>query len=293
MKITVIGTGLIGGSMALDLKKRRFTSHVVGVDQNNEHLEKALELGIIDERAEMNDAIADAELVIIAVPVDKAPEILEQVLDNISPGQTVMDVGSIKANICNRVAQHPKRDQFVATHPIAGTEYSGPDAAHYYLFDGKVNIITDKAASSPDSLSVVEKLFKTLKMNTIYMDAAEHDRHIAYVSHLSHITSFTLGLTVLELEKDEKSIFNMAGSGFASTVRLAKSSPDMWAPIFQENKDNLTDAIDAYIEKLNQLKKQIESGSSEATHHTISEANQITRILEGIELKNQAATIKK
>lgn len=293
MKITVIGTGLIGGSMALDLKKRRFTSHVVGVDQNNEHLEKALELGIIDERAEMNDAIADAELVIIAVPVDKAPEILEQVLDNISPGQTVMDVGSIKANICNRVAQHPKRDQFVATHPIAGTEYSGPDAAHYYLFDGKVNIITDKAASSPDSLSVVEKLFNTLKMNTIYMDAAEHDRHIAYVSHLSHITSFTLGLTVLELEKDEKSIFNMAGSGFASTVRLAKSSPDMWAPIFQENKDNLTDAIDAYIEKLNQLKKQIESGSSEATHHTISEANQITRILEGIELKNQAATIKK
>lgn len=293
MKITVIGTGLIGGSMALDLKKRRFTSHVVGVDQNNEHLEKALELGIIDERAEMNDAIADAELVIIAVPVDKAPEILEQVLDNISPGQTVMDVGSIKANICNRVAQHPKRDQFVATHPIAGTEYSGPDAAHYYLFDGKVNIITDKEASSPDSLSVVEKLFKALKMNTIYMDAAEHDRHIAYVSHLSHITSFTLGLTVLELEKDEKSIFNMAGSGFASTVRLAKSSPDMWAPIFQENKNNLTDAIDAYIEKLNQLKKQIESGSSEATHHTISEANQITRILEGIELKNQAATIKK
>jgi len=293
MKITVIGTGLIGGSMALDLKKRRFTSHVVGVDQNNEHLEKALELGIIDERTEMNNAIADAELVIIAVPVDKAPEILEQVLDNISPGQTVMDVGSIKANICNRVAQHSNRDQFVATHPIAGTEYSGPDAAHYYLFDGKVNIIADKEASSPDSLSVVEKLFKTLKMNTIYMDAAEHDRHIAYVSHLSHITSFTLGLTVLELEKDEKSIFNMAGSGFASTVRLAKSSPDMWAPIFQENKDNLTDAIDAYIEKLNQLKKQIESGSSEATHHTISEANQITRILEGIELKNQAATIKK
>lgn len=293
MIITVIGTGLIGGSMALDLKKRRFTSHVVGVDQNNEHLEKALELGIIDERAKMNNAIADAELVIIAVPVDKAPEILEQVLDNISPGQTVMDVGSIKANICNRVAQHPNRDQFVATHPIAGTEYSGPDAAHYYLFDGKVNIITDKEASSPDSLSVVEKLFKTLKMNTIYMDAAEHDRHIAYVSHLSHITSFTLGLTVLELEKDEKSIFNMAGSGFASTVRLAKSSPDMWAPIFQENKDNLTDAIDAYIEKLNQLKKQIESSSTEATHHTISEANQITRILEGIELKNQAATIKK
>lgn len=293
MKITIVGTGLIGGSMALDLKKRRFTSHIVGVDQNNEHLEKALELGIIDEWAEMNDAIADAELVIIAVPVDKAPEILEHVLDNISPGQTVMDVGSIKANICNRVAHHPNRDQFVATHPIAGTEYSGPDAAHYYLFDGKVNIITDKEASSPNSLSVVEKLFKTLKMNTIYMDAAEHDRHIAYVSHLSHITSFTLGLTVLELEKDEKSIFNMAGSGFASTVRLAKSSPDMWAPIFQENKDNLTDAIDAYIEKLNQLKKQIESGSTEATHHTISEANQITRILEGIELKNQAATIKK
>ncbi len=293
MKITIIGTGLIGGSMALDLKKRRFATHIIGVDQSDEHLEKALELGIIDEKAELIDGITGAELIIIVVPVDKAPEILEQVLDNIMPNQTVMDVGSIKANICNHVAQHPNRSQFVATHPIAGTEYSGPDAAHYYLFDGKVNIITDKGACTPESLAVVEKVFKTLKMNTIYMDAAEHDRHIAYVSHLSHITSFTLGLTVLELEKDEKSIFNMAGSGFASTVRLAKSSPDMWAPIFNENKENLTSAIDAYIEKLNQLKADIESGSKEATHQTISNANQIKRILDGIELKNQAATIKK
>ena len=245
------------------------------------------------KKSNLKKALADTALIIISVPVDKAPEILNEVLDNIKPGQTVMDVGSIKANICNHISGHPNRSQFVASHPIAGTEYSGPDAAHYYLFDGKVNIITDKGASDEESLSVVEKLFKTLKMNTIYMDAEEHDRHIAYVSHLSHITSFTLGLTVLDLEKDEKSIFNMAGSGFESTVRLAKSSPDMWAPIFNENKNNLTDAIDAYIEKLNQLKQRIEAGDTNGTHQTITEANQIKRILDGIELKNQEATIKK
>ena len=293
MKITVIGTGLIGGSMALDLKKRRLTSHVFGVDKNATHLEKAIELGIIDEKSNLIEALDKTELIIISVPVDTAPDILKQVLDLIKPGQTVMDVGSIKGNICSHIAEHPNRKQFVACHPIAGTEYSGPEAAHYYLFDGKVNIITDKEHSDKSSLEIVEKVFKTLKMDTIYMGAEEHDRHIAYVSHLSHITSFTLGLTVLELEKDEKSIFNMAGSGFASTVRLAKSSPDMWAPIFKENKENLTNAIDAYIDKLNQLKKSIESGNMQDTHQTITEANQIERILEGIELKNQAATIKK
>ncbi len=273
MIVTVIGTGLIGGSMALDLKKRRLATTVFGVDKNSIHLAKALEIGIIDEAKSLEESVPSSDLVILSIPVDHAPEVLKSVLDNIKPEATVIDVGSIKQNICTAVAGHKNRSQFVACHPIAGTEFSGPDAAHYYLFDGKVNIICDGDHSSASALATAEKVFETLKMKTIKMDAAEHDRHIAYVSHLSHITSFTLGLTVLDIEKDEKSIFNMAGSGFASTVRLANSSANMWAPIFHENKENLVTAIDAYVDKLNALKTMIQQNEIEKTHEQIPKAN--------------------
>ncbi|MEQ8475311.1 prephenate dehydrogenase [Fulvivirga sp.] len=291
MIVTVIGTGLIGGSMALDLKKRRLATTVLGVDKNSIHLAKALEVGIIDEAKSLEEAVPSSDLVILAIPVDHAPEVLTAVLDNIKPEATVIDVGSIKQNICSAVANHKNRSQFVACHPIAGTEFSGPDAAHYYLFDGKVNIICDADHSSASSLATAEKVFETLKMKIIKMDAAEHDRHIAYVSHLSHITSFTLGLTVLDIEKDEKSIFNMAGSGFASTVRLANSSANMWAPIFHENKENLVTAIDAYVGKLNALKQMIQQDELHKTHEHIASANEIKRILDGIELKGQEAAL--
>ncbi|MEQ8245605.1 prephenate dehydrogenase [Fulvivirga sp.] len=291
MIVTVIGTGLIGGSMALDLKKRRLATTVWGVDKNSIHLAKALEVGIIDEAKSLEEAVPSSDLIILAIPVDHAPEVLIAVLDNIKPEATVIDVGSIKQNICSAVVNHKNRSQFVACHPIAGTEFSGPDAAHYYLFDGKVNIICDADHSSASSLATAEKVFETLKMKTIKMDAAEHDRHIAYVSHLSHITSFTLGLTVLDIEKDEKSIFNMAGSGFASTVRLANSSANMWAPIFHENKENLVTAIDAYVGKLNALKQMIQQDELHKTHEHIASANEIKRILDGIELKGQEAAL--
>ena len=291
MIVTVIGTGLIGGSMALDLKKRKLATKVFGVDKNEEHLEKALEVGIIDEAKSLNEAVSVSDLIILAIPVDNAPDILTQVLDSIKPEATVIDVGSIKSNICAIADTHEKRSQFVACHPIAGTEFSGPDAAHYYLFDNKVNIICDALKSSKNAIATAEKVFLSLKMKTIQMEAAEHDRHIAYVSHLSHITSFTLGLTVLDIEKDEKSIFNMAGSGFASTVRLAKSSANMWAPIFHENKANIVTAIDAYMEKLNALKIMIQQNELDKTHDHIDSANEIKRILDGIELKGQEATL--
>ncbi|MTI22109.1 prephenate dehydrogenase [Fulvivirga sp. RKSG066] len=291
MIITVIGTGLIGGSMALDLKKRNIAQQIIGVDSNTEHIAKALELGIIDEVLDLKESAQKADLVIIAVPVDQAPSLLKEVLDHIKENAIVLDVGSIKANICKVADAHEKRSQFVACHPIAGTEYSGPEAAHYYLFDGKINIMTDVDKSSKSALKTATEVFEALKMKNIHMEAEEHDRHIAYVSHLSHITSFTLGLTVLDIEKDEKSIFNMAGSGFASTVRLAKSSPAMWTPIFNENKENLTSAIDSFIDKLNDLKQMIESGNTGETYRAIEESNQIKRILDGIELKNQAATL--
>jgi len=291
MTVAVIGTGLIGGSMALDLKKRRATNKIIGVDNNTEHIAKALELGIIDEAKDLKEAVSDSDLVIIAIPVDQAPSVLQKVLDVARPSTVVIDVGSIKGNICTAVDDHPNRRQFVACHPIAGTEFSGPEAAHYYLFDGKINIITDPQKSSEKALTTAREVFDTLKMKTIDMNSEEHDRHIAYVSHLSHITSFTLGLTVLDIEKDEKSIFNMAGSGFASTVRLAKSSPDMWTPIFKENSVNLVSSIDAFIDKLNGLKQMIEAGDEVGTHKAIAASNEIKRILDGIELKNQEATL--
>jgi len=291
MIVTVIGTGLIGGSMALDLKKRKKASKVIGVDKSEAHLEKAKEMGIIDEAHSLDEAIPVSDLIIIAIPVDNAPAILTQVLDMAKRGATVLDVGSIKSNICATADQHEKRGQFVACHPMAGTEFSGPEAAHYYLFDGKANVICDSDKSDEASLKAVQGIFDTLKMNTIYMNATEHDRHIAYVSHLSHISSFTLGLTVLDIEKDEQSIFNMASTGFASTVRLAKSSADMWTPIFHENKDNLVTAIDAYMDKLKAFKEMIQEGKQDKTHGNISNANEIKRILEGIELRGKEAAL--
>ncbi len=288
MIATVIGIGLIGGSMGLDLRKAGMVSKIIGVDRNADHLAEAVSLGIIDEFADLADAIEQSDLILIAIPVDAARQLLPEVLDLIKEGQTVIDLGSSKAGICAVAKDHPKRQQYVACHPIAGTEFSGPSAAFHGLYDGKVNIICNKEESSEQAVAVAQKVFEAVGMNIIYMDAEEHDRHIAYVSHLSHVTSFTLGLTVLDIEKDEKNIFNMAGSGFASTVRLAKSSADMWAPIFEQNSENLLEAMDAYIEKLQLFREVIKEKKTDQAHQLIKSGNEIKRILEGIELKNKA-----
>jgi prephenate dehydrogenase len=285
MVIGIVGIGLIGGSMALALKERGFATSVIGVDNNPEHLEKARSLGIIDSSMTLADAAKNSDIVIIATPVNVAPDILGEVLDIIDDSTVVIDVGSTKESIYKKAANHPRRDQFVACHPIAGTEYTGPEAAFSQLFDEKVTIICNSNENSQQALNIVQDLFSCLKMKEIQMDAIEHDRHIAFVSHLSHITSFTLGLTVLDIEKDEKSIFNMAGSGFASTVRLAKSSPEMWVPIFQQNSKNLSVALGAYIEKLKDFKKVIDQADTDGAYHMINEANKIRRILNGIEEK--------
>lgn len=288
MIATVIGIGLIGGSMALDLRKAGMVSKIIGVDRNADHLAEAVSLGIIDEFADLADAIEQSDLILIAIPVDAARQLLPEVLDLLQEGQTVIDLGSSKAGICAVAKDHRKRKQYVACHPIAGTEFSGPSAAFHGLYADKVNIICNKEESSNEAVAVAQKVFEAVGMNIIYMDADEHDRHIAYVSHLSHVTSFTLGLTVLDIEKDEKNIFNMAGSGFASTVRLAKSSADMWAPIFEQNSENLLEAMDAYIEKLQLFREVIKEKKTDQAHQLIKSGNEIKRILEGIELKNKA-----
>ena len=230
-KIAIIGLGLIGGSLALELKKNSWAT-IYGIDKNPEHLNKALELGIIYQKAGL-EIIPEMDVVIIAVPVDIIPDLSVSVLDLIGESTLVFDVGSTKSAVCDAIRNHKRRENFVALHPIAGTEFSGPDAAIYDLFTNKVNIICERELSSSAMVDRAINIFENLKMKNVFMESAtQHDTHIAYVSHLSHISSFMLGKTVLEIEKDEKNIFNMAGSGFASTVRLAKSNPETWTPIF-------------------------------------------------------------
>ena len=238
MKVYVIGIGLIGGSMALDIQALHKDAVIIGVDADENHLEQAIELGIIHQKAELKDVI-DADFVIMAVPVDIALGLLPKILDTISDDTLVFEVGSTKSPICEAVANHPKRRNFLATHPIAGTEFSGPMAAIRNLFVDKTNIICEVEKTTFKLQEKGLKLFKDLGMRIRYMEPKSHDKHIAYVSHLSHISSFMLGKTVIEKEKDEKDIFDMAGSGFESTVRLAKSSPAMWTPIFKQNKKQI------------------------------------------------------
>jgi len=280
-KIAVIGLGLIGGSLALELKKLSWAT-IYGIDNNDKHLQKALDLGIIYEKATL-DIVKDVDVVIIAVPVNAIPSVAKQVLDLIDDKTLVFDVGSTKKAICETLKKHPKRKNFVALHPISGTEFSGPDGAIYNLFTDKVNIICEQNLSSKKMIDRTISLFNKIKMRTVFMDSAEqHDKHIAYVSHLSHISSFMLGKTVLEIEKDEKSIFDMAGSGFESTVRLAKSNPQTWTPIFLQNKENILKSLNEYIKNLETFKQLIETEASEEVFTVMEETNRIKNILAGI-----------
>jgi prephenate dehydrogenase len=291
MKTSIIGLGLIGGSMAIDLKKAGIATNIVGVDNNSGNAARALELNLVDTVGSLEDALQEAELVIIAIPVNAVGKLLPQVLDLINENTTVIDAGSTKNMICRTVAKHPRRNLFVAAHPIAGTENSGPDAAFSGLFLNKTNIICEKEKSSPSALATAEKVFEALGMNTIFMESEEHDKHVAYVSHLSHVSSFLLGQTVLDIEKDEKNIFALAGSGFASTVRLAKSSPEMWAPIFEQNLDYLSQALQEYIMHLQKFHYHLLKRDTKELHRIMSNANEIRRVLEGIELKQRSAIV--
>lgn len=277
--VTIVGLGLIGGSFALALKKTGLAEKLIGVDTNTNHQIEALELGIVDEIDNLKEAVLRSDLVVLAIPINVAQKVLPEILDYIPTETIVMDMGSTKAGICERVKNHPNRKNFVATHPIAGTENSGPKAAFAELFLNKVSIICDPENSATSAVKKVKKIYQNLWTNVSMMTAEAHDEHIAYVSHLSHITSFALGQTVLNIEKNEKAIFDMAGSGFESTVRLAKSSPDMWTPIFIQNRENLLNAIDAYEEQIKNMRRMIEEANPENIHQYLSNTNDIRRIL--------------
>ena len=285
--VGIIGLGLMGGSAALRLRQSGNYKSIRGYDHNMDHALKAAELGIVDEVLSLEELIKNSDIILLAIPVDSAVSILPQILEAISPDQLVIDFGSTKEKIGDAVEDHIRRANYVACHPIAGTEHSGPTAAFGELFKDKVNIICDSQLSSKWALGMAEDMMETLGMRNKYMSRRDHDRHIAYVSHLSHISSFMLGKTVLEVEKDEKNIFDMAGSGFASTVRLAKSSPEMWAPIFSENSENIVDVLDAYIGNLQEMKQQIVEKNKTALKTVMQDVNRIRPVLDGETIKQE------
>jgi prephenate dehydrogenase len=277
-KIAIVGVGLIGGSLALQLNEKGLASTITGVDNDPGHAAKALELGLVDGMAPLDEAIAQSDVVILAIPVDTIVDLLPFVLDKIE-GQILIDLGSTKAALVNNVKDHPKRGRYVAAHPMWGTEYSGPTAAVRGAFENKAVVICDADDSDEDAVNWTRNMFRKIGMHLLEMDAEDHDLHAAYVSHISHITSFALANTVLEKEREDQAIFEMASAGFESTVRLAKSNPAMWVPILMQNRENVLDVLNEHISQLRKFKSCLEKENYEFLRELMEDANRIRRII--------------
>jgi prephenate dehydrogenase len=280
MVIAVIGIGLIGGSLAVDLRKRKFADRIIGVDTNVSHQNIALLCGLVDEIDTLENAVDKSDLIILTTPVNTNCKMLPVILDRIAgTSKVVTDMGSTKASIAEASKDHPARGRYVAAHPMAGTEFSGPLAAIGKLFDYKNAVICDKDLSDSDALTLVEKMLDTLNMHKVYMNSTDHDVHVAYISHISHITSFSLALCVLDKEHEEENILSIASAGFESTVRLAKSNGETWAPIFVENSQPILEVMDTYIDKMNEFRKMILEKDINGLKNLMEEANKIRKIL--------------
>lgn len=277
-KIAIVGVGLIGGSLAIQLHERKLSSKLIGVDANEEHAKKALELELVDETLSLDEAVQQSDVIVLAVPVDTMVSLLPIILNKIDD-QVVLDLGSTKSQLIEAIKNHPKRGRYVATHPMWGTEYSGPQAAVRGAYENKAVIICNAEESDTDALEWVKHMYKKIGMHLLEMEAKAHDLHAAYVSHISHITSFALANTVLEKEKEEQAIFELASAGFESTVRLAKSNPAMWVPIFMQNKENVLDVLKEHIAQLQRFKESIEKDDNEYLMRLIEKANKIKRII--------------
>lgn len=282
-KIGIIGLGLIGGSMAIDLRRKGFAQSILGMDADPVNAAAAEKIGLVDRIVSFEECVDQSDIIILSVPVDAALKLLPMVLDRFeqtdAKDKLVMDVCSTKENLSRSVRYHARRKMYVASHPMSGTEYSGPWAALPGLFDGRAGIICDSEESDRKAVRVVEDIYTTLNMRVIYMNSSNHDVHTAYISHVSHVISFALAQTVLEKEKDEKHIFDLASGGFSSTVRLAKSGADMWAPILLQNSDNVLRVLDTYMEMLQNYRNAIADGDEEAVRELINDANRIKRII--------------
>ncbi|MDM1049798.1 prephenate dehydrogenase [Sphingobacterium hotanense] len=278
MNIAIVGVGLIGGSIGIRLKETKFCEKLVGVERNETNQKKALQLGLVDEIQSLEEALKSCKVLILTVPVDAIMGILPGILDKVSD-QVIIDMGSTKSNILHLIQDHPNRGRYVAAHPMAGTEYSGPEAAIPNLFKDKMMVYVEAFKSDEDAFEIADSITDQLEMQTSFMNAEEHDMHTAYVSHISHLTSFALALTVLEKEKSQGRIFELAGSGFQSTVRLAKSSPDMWTPIFKQNRANVLEVLEEHIKQLQHIYDKIEKEDYDAVHKWIKKSNKIKRII--------------
>lgn len=279
MKVLIVGLGLIGGSFALALRDHHLADEILGVENSAEHAAEALQLGLADRMVSLEEGIAEADLIVLATPVDTIPMLAVKVLNRVNDQQVVMDVGSIKADLCEAISMHANRGRFVAVHPMWGTEYSGPRAAKHGAFTGRNVVICEADRSNKDALTTVERIFRSLEVPAVYMNAEEHDLHAAYISHISHVTSFALALTVLEKEREERHIFDLAGGGFESTVRLAKSSASTWVPILLGNKYNVLDVLREHIHQLQIMRKMIERDDAEGLRKSFDRANSIQRIV--------------
>lgn len=277
--VTIIGLGLIGGSFGLSLQDNKLCDCVWGIEHSEKSARRALELGLVERIVTLDEALKESDLIVLATPVDTIPTLAVKILNRISPNQILMDMGSTKQELCELTAMHPNRGRLVATHPMWGTEHSGPDAAEHGAFSSRTVVICEKESSDADAIAKVEHIYSTLGMPIKYMSAEEQDLHCAYVSHISHITSFALALTVLEKEREEEHIFDLAGGGFESTVRLAKSRPQTWAPIFLENKYNVLDVLREHIHQLQILRRMIERDDREGLIDAMNKANKIREIL--------------
>ncbi len=280
MKVLFVGTGLIGGSFSLAMQKHGLLTEAGGYSRKESNLNRSIELGLIQQKfATLEEGVAWADWVVLSVPVDVIGQILPGILDMIREEQVIIDFGSTKGTLCRSVRKHEARARFIAAHPIAGTEYSGPEAAFSTLFENMLMIVCEEEQSNPVVIADFEKVCKTMGMEVEYMEAEAHDRHLAYISHLSHITSYALSNAVLNKEKDGQVILELAGSGFASTVRLAKSSPEMWTPIFMENKEMVLEAMDAFQSQLDQLKQYLKENDQTQIHRFLEEGRAIKRVI--------------
>jgi len=277
--VTIVGVGLISGSFALGLKERGLARNIIGVSRTEASSKKAIELGLIDEALPLEEAVKKSDLIYVAIPVDATLPVMQTIMDLVTEKQIVADAGSTKEALCAALANHPMRSRFVASHPMWGTEYSGPEAAVKNAFAGRACVICEKEKSDKEAVDTIEKIYRELGMHIIYMNAKDHDMHTAYISHISHITSFALANTVLEKEKEDNAIFELASAGFESTVRLAKSNPSMWAPIFMQNRENILDVLNEHISQLRKFKACLEKENSDYLWELMENANRIRRII--------------
>ncbi|MET0393513.1 MAG: prephenate dehydrogenase [Chitinophagaceae bacterium] len=277
--VTIVGVGLISGSFALGLKDKGLARHIIGVSRTAASAQKALELGLIDEVLPLEEAVKKSDFIYVAIPVDATLGVMQTIMDIVTDQQIVADAGSTKHALCTSLEDHPRRSRFVATHPMWGTEYSGPEAAVRDAFAGRACVICEKEKSDAEAAEKIEQVYRRLGMHILYMGAADHDVHTAYISHISHITSFALANTVLEKEREEDAIFELASAGFESTVRLAKSSPAMWAPIFLQNRENILDVLNEHISQLRKFKACLEKENGEYLWELMENANKIKRII--------------